>query len=42
MTASPQVYLTPLMIYLVVNRGLLASMRLRKHRRRFNRIGLRG
>ena len=41
MTAPIEVYITLLMIYFVVNRGLSMLMRLLEDRNRFNRIFLR-
>jgi polar amino acid transport system permease protein len=41
MTAPVEVYITLLMIYFVINRGLSMLMRLLENRRRFNRIFLR-
>ena len=41
MTAPIEVYITLLMIYFIVNRGLSLLMRLLEDRRRFNRIFLR-
>jgi len=41
MTAPIEVYLTLLMIYFFVNRGLSSAMRLLERRPRFNRLFLR-